>query len=91
MLSAHTKIRVIAKLLILAVLVTVAAFTLFGGQKTQARPCHEVEHDYYADDTYGEIVGYKFIYCDGTYTFGTVTIYDFVIDGDPCAGNCPGT
>jgi hypothetical protein len=89
MLSSRIKVRIIAKLLVLAALITVAAFTLFGDRKTFARPCHEVEHDYYADDTYGELVGYKLLYCNGTYTWGTVTAYDLVIDGDPCCDNCP--
>lgn len=89
MLSSRMKVRVAAKLLVLAALLTLTAFTLFGDKKTFARPCHEVEHDYYSDDTWSEIVGYKFIYCNGTTTIGTVTQYDFVIDGDSCCGNCP--
>lgn len=89
MLTSRIKLRLIGKLLVLAVLITVAAFTLFGRRQVYARPCHEVEHHYFADETYGEEVGEKWLYCNGTYQWGQVTQYDLVIDGYPCCFNCP--
>jgi hypothetical protein len=88
MLTSRMKLRVVSKLIILAVLITVAAFTLFGQKKGSARVCHEVEHYYYSDATYSEQVGYKWLYCDGTYSWGQVTQYDFVVDGECCGWNC---
>ena len=85
------KIYLVARLLVLAALLAVAAsFILTPEKKVCARPCHEVEHYYYSDATYTVEVGYKFIYCNGTYTSGTVTIYDYVVDLGSCCtcGDC---
>ena len=49
-----------------------------------ARPCHEVEHNYYSDATYNTIVGYRFVTCSGVYTYGTVTQYVVSYDGGDC-------
>lgn len=49
-----------------------------------ALPCHEVEHNYYSDATYSTIVGYRFVYCSGVYTYGTVTQYVVSYDGGDC-------
>jgi hypothetical protein len=75
------------RLIILCVLVLALAFSTSFGSKSfnaDARPCHEVEHNYYADATYGEIVGYRFVYCSGVYTYGTVTQYVVSYDGGDC-------
>lgn len=91
MSSPRRKVYLVARLLVLAALLTVAAvFALNPEEKASARPCHEVEHYYYSDATYTVQVGYKFYYCYGTYSSGTVTPYDFVIDGGSCCtcGDC---
>ncbi len=89
MTTSRIKLRIITKLIVLAVLITVAAFSLFGEKKVSARVCHEVEHYYYSDATYTEEVGMKFIYCNGTYTWGQVTQWDSIMDGETCCANCP--
>ena len=61
----------------------------FGAQTVYALPCHEVEHNYYDDATYTNQVGWKYLTCHGTYSWGIVTQYDEVFDGDYCCGNCP--
>ena len=52
-----------------------------------AAPCYEVEHEYYSDATYTTQVGYKYITCSGTYSWGTVTIYRISYQGG-CCGSC---
>lgn len=90
MSTPKRKLYLIARLLVLTALVAIAAAYILKPEKTVcARPCHEVEHYYYSDATYSVQVGYKFLYCNGTYSEGTVTAYDFVVDGEPCCGNCP--
>lgn len=90
MSTPRRKVYIVARLLVLAALMAVAvAYVLTPEKKVCARPCHEVEHYYYSDATYSVEVGQKFIYCNGTYTWGTVTAYDVIIDGEPCCGNCP--
>jgi hypothetical protein len=89
MQTSRIKFRIIAKLLVLVTLITMAGFTLFGERIAYARVCHEVEHYYYSDATYTTEVGYKFLYCNGTYTSGQVTQWVFTVDGEPCCGNCP--
>lgn len=54
-----------------------------------ARPCHEVEHNYYADATWNEIIGYRFVTCSGVYTYGTVTQYVVSYDGGDCGCDDP--
>ena len=89
MLTARTKIRLVSKLLVLGILVAAAAFVALQDRKAYARVCHEVEHYYYSDATYTTQVGQKWLYCNGTYTWGQVTQYVFTVDGEPCCGNCP--
>lgn len=60
------------------------------GSKVSALPCHEVEHYYYSDATYGTQVGYRFVTCHGVYTEGQVTQYVVSFDGEDCPENCPG-
>lgn len=89
MQTSRMKLRIITKLVVLAALITVAALSLFADKKAFARPCHEVEHYYYSDATFTVEVGQKFLYCNGTYTWGQVTQWDVIIDGETCCGNCP--
>ena len=91
MSTPHRKIYLVARLLVLAALLAItASFILTPEKKVSARVCHEVEHYYYSDATYTVEVGQKWIYCNGTYTWGTVTIYDVIIDGESCCtcGDC---
>jgi hypothetical protein len=91
MSTPHRKIYLVARLLVLAALLAItASFILTPEKKATARVCHEVEHYYYSDATYTVEVGEKFFYCNGTYSWGTVTAYDFVIDGGSCCtcGDC---
>jgi hypothetical protein len=57
---------------------------LFQNQKVSARPCHEVEHFYYDEPTQGNQVGYKWLTCYTTYSWGIETQYELVVDGDDC-------
>jgi hypothetical protein len=79
------------RLIFLCVLVLALVFTTSFGTKSfrciesaGALPCHEVEHNYYADSSYGDIVGWRFVTCHGVYTYGTVTQYVVSYDGDDC-------
>jgi hypothetical protein len=60
-------------------------------EEVSALPCHEVEHYYYDDAIQSNQVGYKWLTCHGTYSWGIVTQYDFVVDGEccSCCGYCP--
>ena len=52
-----------------------------------AMPCYEVEHEYYSDASYTTQVGYKYVSCNGIYTWGTVTVYRISYQGG-CCGSC---
>lgn len=84
MLIPRTKFRLVSKLLILLVVAAVVAFAGIREREACARPCHEVEHYYYSDPSHTTLVGTKFLYCNGTYTWGTVTQYVFTVDGGDC-------
>lgn len=90
MLTPLLKRRSIRTLLAVVVftLVLAAAIALSPARKACALPCHEVEHDYYSDDTYTTQVGVRYVTCSGVYTYGTVTIYVVSYDGDCCPSCC---
>jgi hypothetical protein len=71
-------------------LTTVIGIFYFQCSIVSALPCHEVEHYYYSDATYGTQVGYRFVTCHGVYTEGQVTQYVVSFDGGDCPENCPG-
>ena len=84
------------RLIIVCVLALALVFTTSFGSKrlcfiegAGALPCHEVEHNYYADNTWNEIVGYRFVTCGGVYTYGTVTQWVVSYDGGDCGCGDP--
>lgn len=84
------------RLIILCVLVLTLVFTTSFGTKrfsciegAGALPCHEVEHNYYADGTWNEIIGWRFVTCGGVHTYGTVTQYVVSYDGGDCGCGDP--
>ena len=96
--------RIITRLILFLVLAGMLGFFSFGGGKrtvvgryvggteeVSAMPCHEVEHYYYDDAIQSNLVGYKWLRCTGTYSWGIVAQYDFVVDGEccGCCGYCP--
>lgn len=54
------------------------------GPVTNARPCHEVEHQYFDGPDYNNQVGTRFVTCSGVYTFGQVTQWVVSLDGGDC-------
>jgi hypothetical protein len=68
-------------------LILAVAVALSPVRQASSQPCYEVEHEYYSDATYTNQVGYKYIYCGGTHSWGYVTQYKIVITGD-CCGSC---
>lgn len=89
---------IISRIVLLLVLAGMLGFFGFGGdkyfgktQEVSAMPCHEVEHNYYSDATYTNQVGWKYLTCHGTYSWGIITQYDDVLDGEccGCCGYCP--
>lgn len=60
----------------------VGAFVVPG--QVDARPCHEVEHQYFDGPDYNNQVGTRFVTCSGVYTFGQVTQWVVSLDGGDC-------
>ncbi len=91
MSTSRINVRLVGRLVVLAVLLTVAAFTLSHARDASALPCHEVTHHYYDGPDYVNEVGTKYVTCYGITTYGTVTQYVFTEDGDccSCCGYCP--
>jgi hypothetical protein len=89
--TSHLKRRSIKALLgaVILALVLAVAFALSPARQTtaEAMPCYMVEHYYYSDATYTTQVGYKFVTCNGIYTWGQVTVYKQSFQGD-CCGSC---
>ncbi len=90
--------KIINRLVLFLVLVGALGFFSFRGNKyfgnsgeVSSRVCHEVEHFYYDDATFTNQVGYKWLRCNGTTSWGIVTQYDSIIDGEccSCCGYCP--
>jgi hypothetical protein len=92
MFTSRINLRLVGRLLILAVLLAVATFiTLSNARKADALPCHEVTHHYYDAPDYANEVGTKYVTCYGIVNYGTETAYVFTEDGDccRCCGYCP--
>jgi hypothetical protein len=70
-------------------------FFSFGGSKyidtaqaTSAGPCHIIEHYYYDDVYFTNLVGYRIYPCTGgVHSWGIVTQYEEIEDGG-CCGSC---
>jgi hypothetical protein len=58
--------------------------------KTCAGPCHIIEHYYYDDATYTNLVGAKIIGCNGTNQWGTVPTPYHLMDEGGCCPLCCG-
>lgn len=71
--------------LVLALLaVAVGAFVFSPSQVADARPCYEVEHQYFDGPDYNNQVGTRFVTCSGVYTFGQVTQWVVSLQGGDC-------
>jgi hypothetical protein len=90
LIANKKRLIIISVLVMLIVVISAVGFQYFQSTpKVSALPCHEVEHYYYSDATYGTQVGYRFVTCHGVYTEGQVTQYVVSFDGDDCPENCP--
>lgn len=79
LLKARWKVLLAVALLAFAV----GAFVVSPSQ-VDARPCHEVEHQYFDGPDYNNQVGTRFVTCSGVYTFGQVTQWVVSLDGGDC-------
>jgi hypothetical protein len=67
------------RLFVLALMLTLGATSLF------ALPDHEIEIDYYTDNTYSEWCGYRYYYCGPNWLIGGChTSYATFYDGPDC-------
>ncbi len=71
-------------LVLVFVAVAVASYFFSPAPVANARPCHEVEHQYFSGPDYNTQVGTKFVTCSGVYTFGQVTQWVVSLDGGDC-------
>ncbi|HZI19955.1 MAG TPA: hypothetical protein VEY09_15330 [Pyrinomonadaceae bacterium] len=86
MLRSWFKFRAVRVMLAVGLLALIftAASVLVPCRGVFARPCYEVEHQYFSDATYSEQVGTRFVTCNGVYTFGQVTQYVVSLQGGDC-------
>lgn len=89
-LIKHRSVRALLTVVFFALILSVSIALAPSQQEScSAMPCYEVEHEYYSDATYTTQVGWKYITCSGTHSWGTVTIYKVSYQGD-CCGSCCG-
>lgn len=72
------------KILVAVALLAFAVGAFVPGQVADARPCQEVEHQYFDGPDYNNQVGTRFVTCSGVYTFGQVTQWVVSLQGGDC-------